>query len=160
MLTQSTIGDSGVGDSSGSVHESPTNQAQFNLIYPNQMLGIQALGIQALGIRAVYQYTNRMHVYVSCWLGMRTWQCSQTPNLQIYTATCNCLPRNQNINQDQVAEPCRLSDLGSPGRCFPKLPSPFANLALSFYATCYIRTRTDATIINVCYPPTRFRFRV
>ena len=54
MLTQSTIGDSGVGNSSGSVHESPTNQAQFNLIYPNQMLGIQALGIQALGIRAVY----------------------------------------------------------------------------------------------------------
>ena len=56
MLAQSTIGDSGVrvGDSSGSVHESPTNQAQFNLIYPNQMLGIQALGIQALGIRAVY----------------------------------------------------------------------------------------------------------
>ena len=52
MLTQSTIGDSGVGDSSGSVHESPTksNQAQFNLIYPNQVLGIQALGIQALGI--------------------------------------------------------------------------------------------------------------
>ena len=44
-------------------------------------------------------------MYVSCWLGMRTWQCSQTPNLQIYTATCNCLPRNQNINQDQVAEP-------------------------------------------------------
>ena len=40
-------------------------------------------------------------MYVSCWLGMRTWQCSdQTPNLQIYTATCNCLPRNQNINQD------------------------------------------------------------
>ena len=54
MLTQSTIGDSGVGDPRGSVHESPTNQAQFNLIYPNQMLGIQALGIQALGIRAVY----------------------------------------------------------------------------------------------------------
>ena len=48
MLTQSTIGDSGVGDSSGSVHESPTNQAQFNLIYPNQMLGIQALGIRAV----------------------------------------------------------------------------------------------------------------
>ena len=43
-----------VGDSSGSVHESPSNQAQYNLIYPNQMLGIQALGIQALGIRAVY----------------------------------------------------------------------------------------------------------
>ena len=56
MLTQSTIGDSGVGDPRGSVHESPTNQAQFNLIYPNQMLGIQALGIQALGIRAVYQF--------------------------------------------------------------------------------------------------------
>ena len=36
---------------------------------------------------------------------------------------------------------------------FPKLPSPFANLALSLYETCYIRTRTDATIINVCYPP-------
>ena len=56
MLTPSTIGDPGVGDSSGSVHESPTNQAQFNLIYPNQMLGIRVLGIQALGIRAVYQF--------------------------------------------------------------------------------------------------------
>ena len=53
MLTQSTIG-----DSSGSVHESPINQAQFNLIYPNQMLGIQALGIQALGIRAVYHFDS------------------------------------------------------------------------------------------------------
>ena len=48
MLTQSTIGDSGVGDPRGSVHESPTNQAQFNLIYPNQLLGIQVLGIRAV----------------------------------------------------------------------------------------------------------------
>ena len=30
MLTQSTIGDSGVGDSGGSVLESPINKAQFN----------------------------------------------------------------------------------------------------------------------------------
>ena len=35
MLTQSTIGDSGVGDSGGSVHESQTNKTQFILIYPN-----------------------------------------------------------------------------------------------------------------------------
>ena len=61
MLTQSTIGDSGVGDSSGSLHESPTNKAQVNLIYPDQLLGIQALGIQALGIRAVHRSLVEMY---------------------------------------------------------------------------------------------------
>ena len=49
MLTQSTIGDSGVGDPRGSVHESPTNQAQFNLIWPQSTIRDSGIGDSGVG---------------------------------------------------------------------------------------------------------------